>query len=100
MHHNAYLSQKLELYDIHEKAKQNPKEIADSRLDGMTRTHNMFPCVGRDYTFPKPLGHKMEGFIDHNRRQYILHTFQNIKSGTNIAIHLLLLELEGMYNNR
>ena len=63
MHRNAYLSQKLELYDIHEKAKQYPKEIADSRLDGMTRTNSMFLSVGRDYTFPNPLGHKMEGNI-------------------------------------
>jgi hypothetical protein len=93
------MSQKIALYCRHEEARENPKEIADLHLDGMTRTHSMFPSVGQDYTFPKPLGHKMEGLINHNRRQHILHTFQNVKSGTNIAIHLVLLELEWMYDN-
>jgi hypothetical protein len=99
LHHNAHLSQKEHLYSRHEEARQSPRDIADLHVDGMTRAHSMFPCVGQDYTFPKPLGHKVEGLINYNGRQHILHTFQNIRSGTNIAMHLVLLELELMYKH-
>jgi hypothetical protein len=60
LHHNAYLFQKEHLYSRHEKARQSPRDIADLHVDGMTRPHSMFPCVGQDYTFTKPFGHKVK----------------------------------------
>jgi len=62
--------------------------------DGMAQVHCELPWQANLATFPEKLTQHFQGVLEHGRKISIFRTFENVGTGSNLAIHSLLRVLE------
>jgi len=75
-------------------ARENPKEYMSIITDGMAQVHCELPWQANLATFPEKLTQHFQGVLEHGRKISIFRTFENVGTGSNLAIHSLLRVLE------
>ena len=84
-------------------------------MDGMAQAHCSVPWEANYHTFGKPLKQHLQGMLEHHKifvsltysfasyltlvgEQVIYRTFHNLKNDSNLAIQVLLLQLQRYYD--
>ena len=65
--------------------------------DGMAQVHCELPWQANLMAFPEKLTQHFQGVLEHGRKVSIFRTFENVGTGSNLAVHSILRVLENRY---
>jgi hypothetical protein len=88
-----YMGERMQYYKRRNDAMLYPSKIWSLISDGMAQHHCHLPHLGMK-DFPVKLPQHLQGVMAHGELINIFRTFHNVKNGSNLAIHTLLLSLE------
>jgi len=75
-------------------ARKNPQDYMSIITDGMAQVHCELPWQANLTTFPEKLTQYFQGVLEHGRKISIFRTFENVGTGSNLAVHSMLRVLE------
>jgi hypothetical protein len=116
LHRVTYMSERRAYRRNITNAMNEPEECMSIILDGMAQNHTNLPYIANQKDFPNKLRMHLQGVIEHHQEfvsylvcylfrfrftllfspfsQVMYRTFENVRAGCNLTIHVLLLQLE------
>lgn len=96
-HRITFMNERRTYYDRRHLAVSQPHQYFSTITDGMAQIHCELPYRKGMTEFKKKVACHLQGIIAHGHSFTVYRTFTNIKADSNLAIHVWLLELEGLF---
>ncbi len=90
----AYMGERLTYGTRRQQAMSYPSEFISLISDGMAQIHCELPWYANNKDVDCKLTQHLQGVLCHGRSLTIYRTFENVRTGTNLAIHSFLSVLD------
>eukprot|EP01039_Chlorochromonas_danica_P012126 gene12126-13782_t len=97
LHRSFYMKERQLYYERRRLARENPKEYMSIISDGMAQVHCELPWQANLDSFPAKLTQHFQGVLEHGKKVSIFRTFENVGTGSNLAVHSMLRVLENRW---
>jgi hypothetical protein len=117
LHRTTFMGERQTYYNRIAHAGQDSDNVMSCIMDGMAQTHCSIPWEANQHNFGRPLKQHLQGVLEHHKIfvstilpnlhrliscflfvEVIYRTFHNLRNDSQVAIHVLLLQLERFYN--
>ena len=96
-HRAKYMGESAVYYQHQNNARQFPDQYCSIIYDGMAQSHTILPWEKNLHMSSHTIDQHLQGVIQHGQWTNIYRSFGNIGGGSNLAIHVMLLDLFDRY---